>query len=286
MANINGEIILLSELREKTDLLREIGRQRGEPFGGSEREALRDMIDEKIVLFYAGEKEMKVPDAEVDQAVERIKERNGLTTAALEAALAAQGTTMEKLRGTLHDQILIQKVTGFEVGAPQVSDEEVRIEYERHPERYMTPARARARHIVLLAGERSSQAEFELAQKTAAQLLAELRAGADFAGVARKNSQDGSARLGGDLGWFGRGEMTPEFEQAVFSMKPGELRGPVRTQFGLHIIELLGREDPKPVPFEKAKESIRQALERQEYEQRRSAWMERLRGQAYIEVLY
>ncbi len=98
----------------------------------------------------------------------------------------------------------------------------------------------RARHILILADEGASASDVAKAEaKTKALRAKAVRPRADFAALAKANSQDpGSAENGGDLGWFGRGAMVPEFEQAAFALKPGEISPVIRSPYGFHIIKL------------------------------------------------
>ncbi len=91
-------------------------------------------------------------------------------------------------------------------------------------------------------------------------IKAKLDAGGDFAQLAKENSKDGSAAQGGDLGWFGKGVMLPEFEKAVFSLKEGQTSGIVKTKFGYHIIKLTGTRKAGIMPFDEVKDQIRAAL--------------------------
>ena len=93
-----------------------------------------------------------------------------------------------------------------------------------------------------------------------ANLKAAIEGGADFAQVAKENSTCPSSRQGGDLGSFGPGQMVKEFDEACFSMEIGELRGPIKTQFGYHLIRLDAANEAKPVKLEEVKESIREHL--------------------------
>jgi peptidyl-prolyl cis-trans isomerase D len=136
--------------------------------------------------------------------------------------------------------------------APQVvvSDAELREEYEKNRERYVQPEKRRARHILIQAGDPKDDAA---ALKKAESLLADARAGKDFAELARKNSQDaGSAAQGGDLGWAERSSFVGPFSDALFAMQPGEIRGPVKTEFGYHVIKLEEIEGGKTRSFEEA----------------------------------
>ncbi|HEC97685.1 MAG TPA: hypothetical protein ENI58_05940 [Nitrospirae bacterium] len=129
-----------------------------------------------------------------------------------------------------------------------VTDKEIKKYYDTHPDEF-SKNRVRASHILVKT------------KKEAESLLKKLKAGANFATLAEKNSIDkGSAAKGGDLGFFGRGQMVPAFEKAVFSMKKGEISGPVKTQFGYHIIKLTGLKKGQKVSYDKAKESLSKKL--------------------------
>ena len=144
---------------------------------------------------------------------------------------------------------LDQKVQGA-APDPKAVAEFARSEYRAHPERFAIPEQVQVRHILLpLAPDGSDDAAVKA---KADELMAELRKGADFAKLALENSSDkASAQRGGDLGFFGRGKMLAEFENAAFGLKkPGELAGPVKTKYGYHIIELEARKPASAQKFE------------------------------------
>jgi peptidyl-prolyl cis-trans isomerase C len=139
-------------------------------------------------------------------------------------------------------------------------------EYRAQPEKYRTPEEIRVRHILL--DLRSCDAE-----KRIAELLQQARGpGADFAALASEYSQDpGSAKRGGDLGFFAAGRMAPEFEKAAFALKnPGDLSGVVQTKFGWHIIRLEERRPAGQQPFEKVRDAIVEDLAAREIRNRRT----------------
>ena len=123
----------------------------------------------------------------------------------------------------------------------QVTDEEARAYYEANAGQFAEPT-VRASHILVDSEEKAQE------------LLAAIKEGADFAVLAAEASTCPSGERGGDLGEFGRGQMVPEFEQAAFDMKLGEVSDVVQTQFGYHLIKLNDRKDV--VPFEGVKEQI------------------------------
>lgn len=145
-----------------------------------------------------------------------------------------------------------------------IPDSELQKAYQSSLDSFRTPERVHARHI-LLKTEGKSDADVAAIQKKAEDLLKQARGGADFAALATKNSEDtGSAARGGDLDWVTRGQTVPEFEKAAFSMKPGEIAGPVKTMYGFHILKLEAKEDARVKPFAEVKEELRNNVVRQQ----------------------
>src|SRR5690606_8693797 len=139
-------------------------------------------------------------------------------------------------------------------GEVTVTEEALRDYYEQTKDRFESPERRRARHILITTEGGAEDAQGE---KKAAELAEQARAGGDFAALAKQNSQDpGSAEQGGDLGWAQRGMFVGPFEEALFTMQPGEIRGPVKTQFGYHIIKLEDVESGGVQSFEEARAEL------------------------------
>ncbi|MCG5029905.1 SurA N-terminal domain-containing protein [Mesosutterella sp. OilRF-GAM-744-9] len=133
------------------------------------------------------------------------------------------------------------------------SEQDLKTYYEQNAKKFAAPEERRASHILIGFGS-----DEKAAQKKAEDLVAELKAHPDkFAAEARSLSTDkGSAANGGDLGWFGRGAMVPEFEKAVFAAKKGEIVGPVKTQYGFHIICVTDTRGGEVPPLEKVRSRI------------------------------
>lgn len=133
------------------------------------------------------------------------------------------------------------------------TEEEVKTFYEQNAKRFAAPEQRRARHILIGFGS-----DEKAAQKTAEELAAALRANPDaFAAEAKAKSIDkGSAVEGGDLGWFGKGAMVPAFEQAVFGAKKGDIVGPVRTEYGFHVIQVTDTKGGQVPPLAQVRAQI------------------------------
>lgn len=150
-----------------------------------------------------------------------------------------------------------------------VSEADVRAYYDKNQAHYGTSEERRASHILVAADASASAADKAKARAKAEQLLAEVRKDpAAFAEIARKNSDDpGSAAQGGDLGYFERGAMTKTFEDAVFSLKQGEISGLVESPFGFHIIQLTGIKPGSVRPFADVRSEIETLLRQQRVQQ-------------------
>ncbi|MGH9645170.1 MAG: peptidylprolyl isomerase, partial [Bryobacteraceae bacterium] len=137
----------------------------------------------------------------------------------------------------------------------QVTDAQLRAAYSNSLDNFRMPERVHARHI-LLKTEGKSDAEKKALKAKAEDLLKQLKNGADFAELAKKYSDDGSKDQGGDLGWFVRNQMVPEFDSVAFTLKPKEFSGVVTSQFGYHIIQVLEKDPAKLKPFEEVKDEL------------------------------
>lgn len=148
-----------------------------------------------------------------------------------------------------------------------IAEADVRKEYDAHPERFSQGEERRVSHILIQADKSAGDAALKTAKEKAEVLLKQVAAKPDdFARLARENSQDpGSAEKGGDLGFFGRGAMVKEFEDAAFGLKKeGELSGVVQSDFGFHIIKLTAVKASKTRPFDEVKGEIAAELKRNE----------------------
>jgi peptidyl-prolyl cis-trans isomerase D len=148
--------------------------------------------------------------------------------------------------------LIVGSTVAFLQGA-KVSDAELQKDYQDSIDSFRTPERVKIRHI-LIKTQGKPKTEAPALKARAEQLLKEIKGGADFATLAKKNSEDpGSADKGGELGWVTHGQMVPNFEKAAFALKPGETSGVVETEYGYHILQEEERQDAHTQSFEEAK---------------------------------
>ncbi len=141
--------------------------------------------------------------------------------------------------------------------AVSVSDREIERYYQQNSSRYETAEQVAASHILFKTDPGANEEEV---RKKAEAVLAQAKAGADFAELARQYSEDTSAENGGDLGLFGRGQMVPEFEAAAFSLPEGQVSDLVRSTYGFHIIKVTGRQAAIVRPLDSVRDEIRNTL--------------------------
>jgi peptidyl-prolyl cis-trans isomerase C len=166
----------------------------------------------------------------------------------------------------------------------KVTEEEIKSYYESHKDEFKTPEMIRARHILIQANQSASESDKKKAKEKAENILKKIKDGEDFAKLATELSEDpGSKSKGGDLGFIPRGKTVKPFEDAVFSLKPGE-PGIVETQFGYHIIKVEEKREPAFEPFEQAKERISQKLAQERMKSTVTEFIEHSMKDAGVEI--
>ncbi|MFH0902424.1 MAG: peptidylprolyl isomerase, partial [Pseudomonadota bacterium] len=140
-------------------------------------------------------------------------------------------------------------------------------------------------HILIKLPEHPSPQEVAKAREKAGEIVARARSGEPFADLARAYSEDESTReQTGDLGWFKRSELPTEWEEIVFGMAAGEVRGPTRGPKGLHVFRMADTRRESMRPFDEVKEQLRNQLFNEELEKQSRLWLEELRKKAHVEI--
>lgn len=167
----------------------------------------------------------------------------------------------------------------------KVSDSDLQQYYLKHKKEYRIPERVKARHILIRVPEKADSKAQKAALKKAEDLRRKLLAGADFSELARKYSEDpGTRDKGGDLGFFSRGQMVPEFEEVVFKLKVGEISPPIKTRFGYHLVRVEAKIPSREQTYEEVKDRVRQDLLEAKKAQRMEALMAELRRKYPVEI--
>jgi len=181
---------------------------------------------------------------------------------------------LQQATGASSVEEAISRVTEI---VPKPAKQDVAAYYRKFPQFFQAPEMIRAAHIVKNVDEKTAEQEAEAAILAVEQ---ELKAGADFAAVADRHSD--CPGKGGDLGFFARGEMVPEFDEVVFALKPGETSGVFRSPFGFHIAQVFEKRPPGLQPLSEVRDDIEQAIWRDTKRRLVMDVMEGLRAKADI----
>jgi len=167
----------------------------------------------------------------------------------------------------------------------RVSEKEAQEYYLSHRRDYKIPERIKVRHILIRVPEGADEKTEKKALSRAQEIRKKLLSGADFGELARRYSEDpGTKDRGGDLGLFSRGQMIPEFEEAVFKLKVGKISSPIRTRFGYHIVRVEAKIPAEIPPYAKVKERVVQDLLEAKKEKKLSALLRELKKKYPVEV--
>jgi foldase protein PrsA len=235
----------------------------------------------------AEELDLEVTDADVDKELQEfIKTRFEGKRAEYEKALEAQGYTEEALRKTLYASVLSQKLFDAITKDVQVPQAEILAYYQQNQASYGTPESRKVRHI-LVSEKDGEQVDYAASKAEADRLYAELQGGADFAALAKANSDDPSSGTNGGELTISRGQTVPEFDKTSFDLKVGTISQPVRTTYGYHIIEALGPvQKATTTPLAKVRASIRATLLQEKRTEVMTQWVEDLEKDYEDKVTY
>ena len=222
--------------------------------------AKEQAVGAKLLLNEADRLDIRVEEEELTARLEKIIEETGGKEKFGEM-LVTQSITLESLKGSIDQGCRVEKlVEQMTADAPAPTETEVQDHFTNHPDEYKKPERALARHI-LIPVEGDNEEEKIAARQKIEEIRQRVADGADFAVEAAEHSSCPSGQgNGGSLGWFGRGAMVPEFDNAVFSMEIGELSAIIETSFGFHIIEKTEHDAGEDLDFDDVRESIREFL--------------------------
>jgi len=288
LARVNGEKI---ERWEFDNAVKRMEARSGGPVPPDKRdEVLRGVLDQLVAyhLLAQQSRALKLPvaDTDVDARLADIR-KSFPTEDAFKQGIAAQGLTLDQLKSQAKTSIEVAKVIDAEVNSKiAVQDPEVKGFYDQNLDKFKQGDSVHAAHILIGVPQGATPDQKTEAKNKAAAVLKTIKAGGDFATLARANSQDpGSAQNGGDLGFFPKGQMTPAFEEAAFKTKPGTVSQLVETPFGYHIIKVIERRGPRTAPFDEVSAQIKDFLTQGQREQKLEQFVEQMKAKGKIEIL-
>ncbi len=260
VVSVDGEILTVGDLQMESGL--RLGNLGGANLTPEMVAQMRSIVIDQyitrtLLLNQAKKQELSVSEADLDNEFAEIKKMIP-PSVSIEDMLDQSPLGRDAMMDHIKNKILIGKLTTqLATEKVEISKEEVDEFIEKNKEELTLPERVEARHILLLFEPNDDDAAKAEKKKKLEGLRKEILDGADFAEVAKKHSQCGSAEAGGNLGTFDRSRMVPPFAEAAFSQKVGEIGDVVETQFGYHIIKVEKHEEEGMHPREDIEARIR-----------------------------
>ncbi len=250
-----------------------------------DHKALNQLVSAELLYQAALKLEVKDLERKVDEKLAQGRARFTREQDFLNAIKNLDMTEKDLREYTRRDLIISSFVESTIVPGVQVTDQAARSFYDQNPEKFRRDEAVRASHILIGVDAKATDAEKKASREKIEKLRKELAAGADFAALAKANSTCPSSQQGGDLGFFGKGQMVPSFEKAAFGLKPGEVSAVVETQFGYHLIKLAEKKAAEAVAFDEAKPRIIEFLKGQKINGAVADFLTEARKTAKIEIL-
>jgi peptidyl-prolyl cis-trans isomerase C len=288
VARVNGETIGRGEFERA---IRTIEGRAGGPVPAERRdEIFRGVLDQMVAVRLLTQestaRHIVVSDTDVDSRFAQIRQQFPTEQAFTQALSVQQMTTDALKRDIRHDLAVSQLIESVVEPSVALGATEVKDFYDQNPDRFKEPESVRASHILIRVAPDATEEAKQKARAEAESVLKQLKAGADFAQLAKEHSQDGSAAQGGDLNFFTKDQMVPAFADAAFALKKDEISDIVETQFGLHIIKLTDRRAARTVPLSEVQDQIKDYLVGQKREAATSAFVASLKTKGKVEILF
>ena len=258
--------------------------------GQAAPQIVQKLVDRRLIEDEIKRQNVVVSKEELDAKMQEVRDEFAKASekmgneASLESLVQQLGITEQELRESIEQSIAIEKMLAKR-GIEEPDPKEIRAFYDENKSQFEQPEQVRARHILIKVDEGADDATWDAAKKRAEMLRAEAaKKGTDFAALAKEKSEGPSAAEGGDLGYFARGRMVPEFEDAAFGLKKGEVSKPVRTEMGWHIIKTEDKKEGGPVPFEEVDEELAMQMKNQRIQEALLAFLDELRSAHEVEI--
>jgi peptidyl-prolyl cis-trans isomerase C len=287
VARVNGEAISRGDLEKAVG---EIEARAGQSMPADQRDrVLRAVLDQLIGFRLLAQESVArkttVTDADVDARIAQIRSQFP-SDEVFQQQLQQRQTTLAQVRADTRASMQITLMLQAELGTrTAVTPEQVNDFYEKNPAAFQQGERVKASHILVRMQANADAAEREKALVKATAILVDVKAGKDFAALAKQHSDDpGSGANGGDLGYFERGQMVPPFEQAAFSLPVGQTSELVQSDFGYHIIRVTDKQPGRTQPLAEVRANIEQYLLGQNREQQTRLFVDALKSKGKVEI--
>jgi peptidyl-prolyl cis-trans isomerase C len=288
VAVVDGSIITKADFDREVIHVKQRLMNTGKPLSDSQvaklkTEVLEQLINRELLYQESQRKGIRVGEAEVNEKLEAMKKNfpseADFANVLRDANLSEVEVKSKIERGLAIDELITEKFVE-KVTLPQ---DEVKAYYESNPESFKQPEQVRASHILIKVGPEEARSTRTAARKKIEKIQQKLRKGEDFAALAEEFSQCPSGSKGGDLGYFSRGQMTKPFEDAAFTLMPGEISDIVETRFGYHLIKVQDKTPETVMAFDDIKDGLKRYLTQQKVQKEIVLYVQKLKEQARVE---
>lgn len=287
-AEINGVVITKEQFDKELNIhLDRVARQ-GRQVSDDQLAALKnDILEgliEREVLFQESQKAgIKIDDQKIDEQLASIKKRfpseAEYITALSKMNLTEADVKMQISRGLAIRALIEQQIASKIV----VTDVETKAYYDGNPQMFKQPVQVKASHILIKVDAGADDAQKTAARKKIETVQQKVKAGGDFADLAKEYSEGPSNTRGGDLGFFRRGQMVKPFEDAAFTMKANEVSDIIESRFGYHIIKVYDIKPEQTLAYADVKDKLGQRMKQEKVEKDANQYISRLKKDAKIE---
>ena len=288
VATVEGKEIKREELEQAFKTMAERQNIPADAVPEDQRSQVYHMLLDNLIVSRLLEKrsaDVKVDDKEVATTFDRIKAKYG-TDEELKKQVEANGESIDGLKENIRKSLQQQHWVDSQIkDSPTVTDADAEKFYKQNPDQFQQPEQVRASHILIKVATDAKPEVVVEKEKAAQAVLKRVKGGEDFGKVAQEVSEDpGSKVKGGDLDFFTKDKMVPEFAEAAFALKKDEISEPVRSDFGYHIIKLTDRKQPEVTPLAEVKPQLIAFLQRQKKQEEVSKVLESMRAAADVKV--
>jgi peptidyl-prolyl cis-trans isomerase C len=289
-AVVNGVVITRAhydkELKVHMERVSRQGRQMSDDQLTELKNEVLDGLIEREVLYQQSQKAgIKVDDQKVDEQLAGIKKRFP-NDAEFQKALTGMNLTEAEVRTQIKRGLAIRGLIDREIADKiVVTEEETKAYYTDNPRFFKQPEQVKASHILIKVEPTADDAAKAAARKKIEDVRKKLADGGDFAELAKEYSEGPSGPRGGDLGYFGRGQMVKPFENAAFAMQVNQVSEVVETRFGYHLIKVYDKKPEETLAYAEVKDRISERLKREKIQKGAQGYVENLKKDAKIEKL-
>jgi peptidyl-prolyl cis-trans isomerase SurA len=293
VARVNNEIITYSEYQKSESELHDEVRQDCQGCGQDrlnqlyeerQKNLLRDQIDQSLLEQRAKDLGISVEN-DVIKRLDQVRQQNNFPTMeALQAAVEGQGMSWEDYKGNFRNQLLTQEVIRREVGSRvDIGHDDVKKYYDEHKQEFVRPEQVVLADI-FLSTEGKTPEQVAVIQKKANDLLARLKKGDDFSELAKRNSEGPTAKDGGELGAFERGQLSKQLEDTVFALNKNQLTDVIQTKTGFEVLKVLEHFEAGLQPVEKVEPEIENRIYAERMAPILRNYLGELREESYVVV--